>query len=65
MERTKQFNRREFIKILENNGYSFVSCKGDHGKWRKGERIIVIPLGGHSINKMICRRLIKENRLKL
>ncbi len=63
--KNKKYNMREFIKILENNGYTLFSTKGDHGKWKKENSTIIILMGGHSINKMLCRRLIKEYDLKI
>lgn len=66
MSKIKQYNRREFICILKNNGYEYESCKGDHGKFIKANSpTIVIPMAKHSLNKMLCRRLIKENNLKV
>ena len=57
----RQYTSREFIKIVEFNGFYYNRCKGDHA-------IYVNDNGNHiSIPKnlecVIARRLIKENNL--
>jgi len=34
---------RETIRILEQNGFIFVSQKGSHRKFRNGNRIVIVP----------------------
>ena len=57
----RQYTSREFIKIVEFNGFYYNRCKGDHA-------IYVNDNGNHiSIPKnlecVIALRLIKENNL--
>lgn len=58
--KTKAFSTQEMVRILLDNGFEYVSCKGDHKKFRKGNEIVVV---NKNINKMVCRRLIKEHEL--
>lgn len=56
----KEFSSQEFIRILLNNGFEYVSCKGDHKKFRRGRESVVV---NKKLNKMVARRLIKEHEL--
>ena len=58
----KQWTHKEFVKLIENNGYSFKRCKGSHYIYENKEgRHITIP---KQLNSVIALRLIKENKLK-
>ena len=59
----RSFSSREMIKILKKNNYKYVRGKGDHKIYSNGINSIVITVP--KINKMIARRLIKENNLIL
>lgn len=61
--KTKNWSTREFTKILSNNGYKYLRGHGDHYIYYNEEinRKIVI---NKNINKMVCRRLLKEYDLK-
>lgn len=54
---------REFIRLLNKNGYSRVHSTGSHLKYRKGERVLTIT--SKNLNNMIARRLIKEYQLEV
>jgi predicted RNA binding protein YcfA (HicA-like mRNA interferase family) len=56
----RQYNFREAEKILRNNGYSRISTKGSHHKYRKNSDIIIINL---KIQQPVFQRLIKEHNL--
>lgn len=57
---TKEFSSQEFIRILLDNDFEYVSCKGDHKKFRRGKETVVI---NKKLNKMVARRLLKEHNL--
>ena len=59
--RTKAFSTQEMIRILLDNGFEYVSCKGDHKKFRRGREMVVV---NKDVNKMVCRRILKEHNLK-
>ena len=64
MTRTKEYTYREFRLLLRDNGYVFQRQNGDHVIFTNDTNTISIPNHGKKLNKMICRRLIKENNLK-
>ena len=57
----RQYTSREFIRIVEKNGFYYSRNNGDHSIYinDKGEHIS-IP---HRLACVIARRLIKENNL--
>lgn len=59
----KQYTLREFIKIVEFNGFYYNRHNGDHAIYvnNKG-RHISIP---RNLECVIARRLIKENNLEV
>lgn len=61
----KSYSTKEFERILMDNGYAMTRKNGDHCIWQKdGVPLISIPKH-QTINYMICRRIIKENNLKV
>ena len=60
----KVYSKREWERLLQDNGYKFLSvANGNHQIWKNDKRndTILFP---KSINPMICRRTIKEHGLK-
>lgn len=58
----KQYTRREFVRVLNANGFEYKRSKGSHDIYYNGKgRHISIP---HTLVDVITRRLIKENNLK-
>lgn len=64
MAKAKEYSFREFQQLLRNNGYVFQRNSGDHYIYSNDVNTISIPDHGKKLNKMVCRRLIKENNLK-
>ena len=59
----KQYTQKQFIKIVENNGFHFERSKGSHSIYINAVgRHISIP---YKLECVIARRLIKENNLKV
>ena len=57
----RQYTSREFIKIVEFNGFCYNRCNGDHAIYVNDKgRHISIP---KNLECVIARRLIKENGL--
>ena len=52
---------REFIPILIRNGYHEIRSRGSHFTYSNGINQITV---NKDLNKMVRRRLIKENNLK-
>lgn len=59
--KTKAFSTQEMVRILLDNGFEYVSCKGDHKKFRRGRETVVV---NKDVNKMVCRRILKTYNLK-
>ena len=58
----KQYSPRQFRRILRNNGFVYTRSSGDHDIYKNGNgEHISIP--ANKTNKMLVRRLIKENNL--
>lgn len=58
--RVKVYTKREFVRLLNENGYEFARCKGSHFIYKKGNEMVSVP---KNLNSMIGRRLIKEHNL--
>ena len=59
----RQYTQKEFIKIVEFNGFYYNRCKGGHAIYINDKgRHISIP---KNLECVIARRLIKENNLDL
>jgi len=58
----KAYNAREFKKILKINGFVYIRTNGSHSIYKKNEKEIVV---NKDLNKMVARRLIKENCLEV
>lgn len=56
----KQYTQREFIRVVQKNGYSYNRHSGDHAIYVKDGRHISIP---QKLECVIARRLIRENNL--
>lgn len=58
--KAKTYSRREFERLLIDNRYELVRCKGSHFVYKKENITISVP---KNLNKMVGRRLIKEYNL--
>lgn len=56
----KQYTHREFVRIVENNGFQYNRNNGSHAIYVKNGRHISIP---KNLECVVARRLIKENNL--
>ena len=59
--KTKSYNKREFHRILLDNGFELVRTRGSHYVFKRGDEELVT---NKDINKMIIRRLIKTHNLQ-
>lgn len=58
----RQYTQREFIKVVERNGFHYERHRGGHAIYYNDKgRHISIP---KNLECVIARRLIKENNLK-
>ena len=57
----KQYARREFVKLVRQNGFEYIRSKGSHDIYYNNKgRHISIP---QTLVDVIARRLIRENNL--
>ncbi|WP_026667620.1 type II toxin-antitoxin system HicA family toxin [Butyrivibrio sp. AE2005] len=56
----KQYSFKEFCKLIRKNGFELDHVKGSHFIFKKESRTMVV---NKNLNKMVCRRLIKEFEL--
>ena len=60
---TKLPSSQKIIKILLGNGFTFVSQKGSHQKYRKGERTVIVPAPRKEIPIGTFRSIIRQSGL--
>ena len=53
----KQYNFKDFCKMLGKNGYSLARINGSHHIYKNNDKTIVV---NKDLNRMVCRRLIKD-----
>lgn len=58
----KTYSTREFKKILQDNGYSYSRCKGDHATYKNNQGK-TITINVVRFKPIVAQRLIKENNL--
>ncbi len=58
----KAYNGREFIKILNNNGFRHIRTTGSHSIYKKGSQTMAV---NKNIKQVVIRRLIKEYELEV
>lgn len=60
--KTKNYNEKEFRRLLVNNGFTLVRTNGgDHFIYKRGNDMVVAT---RKPNKMMIRRYIKTYNLK-
>jgi predicted RNA binding protein YcfA (HicA-like mRNA interferase family) len=59
----KLLSSRAIIKILESNGFVFVSQRGSHAKYRKGSATAVVPKPRKEIPIGTFRSIVRQSGL--
>lgn len=56
---------KEIIKILENNGFNFVSQKGSHGKFYKevSKAVVIVPMNKGEIPVGTFLSIVRQSKL--
>ncbi len=54
-------DKKQFFKILHNNGYKVIRNSGGHRIWSNGKR--TLSINAVNPNRMVMQRLIKEYQL--
>lgn len=59
----KEISTREAAIILRQNGFALMRSNGGHGVYSNGKRTLSIPIHSKCVNRMLFKRLAKENEL--
>jgi len=62
----KLYSSRQIIKILQKNGFLYVSQKGSHAKFRKTEKLtltVIVPAGKKEIPHGTFRSILHQSKL--
>ncbi|MCA1760673.1 MAG: type II toxin-antitoxin system HicA family toxin [Bacteroidales bacterium] len=54
---------KQIIKTLTYNGFVFVSQKGSHAKFKKGNRIVIVPSPKKEIPMGTFRSIVRQSGL--
>jgi len=54
---------KQIIKTLKTNGFIFVSQRGSHAKFKKGNRIVIVPSPKKEIPMGTFRAIIRQSGL--
>lgn len=63
----KLFSSRHIIKILQKNGFLYVSQKGSHAKFRKTGKptlTMIVPAGKKEIPHGTFRSILRQSKLE-
>jgi predicted RNA binding protein YcfA (HicA-like mRNA interferase family) len=58
------YSSRHIIKILEAQGFIFISQKGSHKKFRKNSRTVIVPDPRKEIPMGTFHSILKQSDLK-
>jgi len=51
---------KQIIKVLIDNGFSFISQKGSHAKYQKGSRTVIVPCPKKEIPLGTFRSIVRQ-----
>ena len=60
----KLYSSRQIVKTLEKHGFVFVSQRGSHAKFRKGELTTIVPMGKREIPAGTFSSILRQSQLK-
>ena len=60
----KLYSSRQIVKTLEKQGFVFVSQRGSHAKFRKGELTTIVPMGKREIPAGTFSSILRQSQLK-
>jgi len=52
---------KEIIRILKQNGFTFVSQKGSHKKFKKDKRVVIVPDPKKEIPRGTISSIIRQS----
>ena len=60
----KGYVTRQVVKVLEDQGFAFISQRGSHAKYRRGKFTVIVPLHGKEIPYGTFRSILRQSQLK-
>lgn len=60
---SKLHSSRDIEKVLESQGFIFISQKGSHGKFKKGQRTAIVPMGKKEIPQGTFGSILRQSGL--
>jgi predicted RNA binding protein YcfA (HicA-like mRNA interferase family) len=54
---------RQIIKVLEQNGFIFISQRGSHAKYRKSSATVIVPCPKKEIPLGTFRSIVRQSGL--
>ncbi len=61
----KLLSSKEIVRVLERNGFMFVSQRGSHAKFRKGSHTTVVPAGKKEIPIGTFKSIVRQSGLDI
>ncbi len=59
----KLFSSRQIVKTLEKHQFSFVSQKGSHAKFRRGDLTVIVPMAKKEIPAGTFSSILRQSQL--
>lgn len=60
----KLHSSRQVVKTLEKHDFIFISQKGSHAKFRKGELTVIVPMAKKEIPTGTFSSIFRQSQLK-
>ena len=57
------FSSKEIIEVLQQNGFVFISPKGSHKKYKKVNRIVIVPDPKKEVPKGTFASILRQSGL--
>lgn len=59
----KWFKAKHIVKVLENNGFTFISQTGSHAKYRSGEYMVIVPIHSKDLPVGTFKSIVRQSGL--
>lgn len=61
---SRLFSSQEIINVLQQHGFQFISQKGSHKKFKKGNRTVIIPDPKKEVPKGTFNSILRQSGLQ-
>ncbi len=59
----KRYSSKEIEAVLRREGFSFISQRGSHAKFRRDDRTVIVPAGRKAIPIGTFRSILRQSGL--